>query len=367
MRLNYAVILVLLLSAVALTGCPAEYRYSPTGTLKDANGNPCNYAIQCNIGFPADNYYVMVNTTCPVTVQASDYDRQDMRLYSTTSGWSDWVESLFSDDVTSGTTAADAHISYACSRGVMTTQYGTTGIWAGIPPDGAAVDSVVITATVDDNQTGTETDPRVGSPADAPCTDSVTLRVWEVIITSRTSGNLSPNNDIHPVMYGCFYGGGNLSSNNWGDASACGPEYTVDGFYKNIEFKGSVPAAVPGAMSEYIFYQQIRGTIKRLQRSNGQWVYSFNQLGFVDDNGALYGDKDTRHNGADVDEVFARDCPGQVTGPNNDRDIGLYSEYMRDTEFQTIVKYNDVVASVPYSWDAHIHLVDDGGHWKRLE
>lgn len=313
--------------------------------------------------------YVPVKTLVACTADASDLDRRDTRFW-VNGQWSDWFEEAVQDDVASGDTPADYHIWWSASNGRFAPEYGRRVSWGGLPPDGTAVDTVTITVFADDFQRGNEAVDMLGDPGDPMASASATIKVWEVPVSSHTSGQLSQYNDTWTAFF-CGSGGDKLGKVNHGEPSSCsgpcGP--IVDGFYYNIELQGSVPAEVPGAYLDYKFAQDLRGTTTALRVQDSTWV-TITSVPDRTSDGVLYGDNDTRSpnaSGADRNVVFGRDSPGNATECGNNKWSGQYSELKRDYHFWTWVTYNDTVVSTEYEWDNHQHLKMVGGVWTRLE
>ena len=377
---KYAALVLGLISAL-LSGCPS-YRFYPTGNLTDAQGNPLDYEIQASIILPlsppqAPSYtYTSVNDTLACWVSASDRDRVDSCL--TTDSGQSCVEGWMMDEVISGSTPEDYHVIWDASRGDFQPKYGAHVRWQGIDPDGQAVETVTVTATVDDFQRGDEEGHMIGSPGDAAKSVTSSFKVWEVIITGKRSGQMSQYDDMLPQIFGCSFGGGILGPVNHADPSLCSGTcgMIIDGFYNNIEFKGTIPAAAPGVYTKYEFHQDIQGITTGFKRATQDWEILTDYSTRRPDGGALAGDKDSRSpngaGGTDRDVVFSRDTPGLPVGCSISGWRSEYSQLKRDYHFWTHVRRvlpdeTEIVVSVEYEWDDDQLLeARPDGTWRRV-
>jgi hypothetical protein len=323
-----------------------------------------------------DFSYFPVNTKFNCLANATDLDRVDVRYYippdpenGVTGGWTAWGEGKMSDDVTSGNSAADFHIRWETSQGDVSPLYGRNTTYQGIEPDGSAVDSVAIRAIADDFNRGNEAPEQLGAN-DPQNNAATTIKIWEVVLTSSRGGQWSPNNNTALDVKLCSAGGKILGKVENGATSTC-PSTTcdgaIDGFYDNIEFKGSIPPEVPGAVSGYSFPQLIKGTTKGYNGSS--WITTNEHATFVADGATLPGDS-VSYAGAtsssDANEVFAIDTPGLVTTCNNSGLNPAYSKMERRYDFLTYFTYNGVAVSTQYAWsDSQSIERDSNGKWQR--
>lgn len=365
--------------ACVLTGCP-EYKFAPSGTLKDSQGNPLDYRIYVSmlpLSPPAvTNFsYFPVNTKFNCIANASDLDRVDVRYYvppneenGTPGGWTPWTEGKMSDDVTSGSTASDYHIRWEVSKGEVSPLYGSFTTFQGLEPDGSSVDSVTIKAIADDLNRGNEPPETLGANDPAGTAQSV-VKIWEVTLSLSRGGSWSMNNDTPLFRELCAAGGKKLGKVNNGDASTC--ETTIcdgfiDGFYDNIEFKGSIPPEVPDATNNFGFPQVIRGNTRSFNGST--WQANPNITSFESD-GTLFGDGSSLSVAAgntDVNEVFALDTPGVVTTCSNTGLAANVIEVQRRYEFETWCTFDGKVVSRRLSWSDSQDIVrGPDGKWKR--
>ena len=188
---------------------PSTPVINPTGTATATSGmydNDVEWhagdAIEGTIYTEAgDDPAIPVNHTLGLSVDALDRD-----LFK-----DDGMLSVVYDDVTSGDTAEDYHVSWTASEGKfiqngveVTTAYGTSVTY--LAPDwvaGPNERTVTITATVDDANRGDDTlgfnDPLINV--------RMPVKVNQVTLTKRQEGNVSENND---VVVGPQFGGGKL-------------------------------------------------------------------------------------------------------------------------------------------------------------
>ena len=177
-----------------------------------------------------DDPAVPINHTLGLSVTAWDRDE-----YKEDGYWRDYW-----DDVTSGDTASDHHVSWSASNGKfiqnnveVDTAYGTGATY--LAPDyaeGQLERTVTITATVDDFNRGAD----VEGFNDNALQLQEGVKVWQIKVTVKQNGDISPRYDGADIPDG--YGGGRLG---W-----IVPNTPLDatGYHGATEVMGTVP--IPG-------------------------------------------------------------------------------------------------------------------------
>jgi hypothetical protein len=339
---------------------------------KDGNESP----IEVDITSPADAdktgnpaaHYVPINHTLDLECEAEDIDSYCKPVSKGGDGiWYD-----YSDDVTSGTTIADAHMWWYISSGdgefiyesgppIVNHKYGTTGTYTA--PDYSAgndLRDVTLGVIATDMQLGGDT---LGAD-DLAENDTIAVKVWQVTVTASQAGTMSGNNDVAKSY---SYGDPKLGMVTPGEVTdpVGHPTTQVIGYFGNTEMKGTIPAG-PGVTATYVWKNQKTGYSK--YEDGGGWhdITNYGTTWYDDNPGTSFQDQDSTHGGTDVREVFMMDGPGFLANTTNDSHIAApdsWTKYDHQKSFRSHVTYGGKRVSNLVTWDVKFKLKVVGGKW----
>lgn len=299
--------------------------------------------ISVSITAPADNTYVPINHTQSLTATASDTD-----CYRVGTTWYD-----YSDDVTSGNSPTDYHMSWTASTGSFTDTYGTSATYQA--PDYSAgnnVRDVTVSAHADDINRGADT-YGYGETAQQ---HNVTLKVWQVTVTASQAGTKSGNDDADNLPAYC---GG--TTHGW---IIHGTPAGSKGYYGNTEIMGSIPEG-PDVTTGYTWSSYYKGVVK--YKSDETWHDLMNHDDWTPDGPYDYYDLDSRHpnaTGTDVRQIFMQDAPGFKTEAGNDYGIGKgWTDLSWQFDYKSEAKYGFICISNEILWEVKYVLDVVAGKW----
>ena len=277
---------------------------------RDAEEWRAGEAITITFNFPAAGAYVSVNgnVLCGATVE----DKDEFRIGS------DWFTAY--DDVTSGNTAQNHHITWEATEGTFPNPYGTPRSYYAPTYDGEAPDvrQDTITCSADDHGAPDYYDDASLGVA------TRTINLWQVRIEKRQSGQISPYNDMEGdsgeepyVQNKPAKGGSTLGWVEWHNPVDC------IWYSGNTELKGPIPQAVPN-VDGFMWLQWITGEATKQKPGEEPKYIAGHHEHYPDFPPSSWQDGDSRHPnlGTDVNEVFMYDNPGFNGGPQNNNQIG---------------------------------------------
>lgn len=354
------------LTASTVAFCSTAYAADPPGPSsdgyewrtgdKDGNSAP----IEVNIWHPSDAeksgnppaHYTPINQIVDMFASASDTD--SYCLPADEGGDGIWYN--YSDDVRSGFSAADHHLLWTISSGggefVDSNRYGFLASYRA--PDyshGNNLRTVRVKVEADDYQRAGD---NLGDPNDSGKDDSIELKIWQVTVSFRQSGTNSPNNNVQAPIH---TGGANLG---W---VTPGTPPGNTGYNGNTEIKGTIPAG-PGVVTGYYWVNEKKGFTRR-KVNGGDWVNVLGSTVWTGDSPHhLFQDRDSRHGGVDVREIFMVDSPGFEAGASNDFGIDQgWTDVERDMNFRAHVKLGDTRISNKQVWPVKMVLEVANGKW----
>jgi len=261
--------------------------------------------------------------------------------------------------VTSGNSVDTYHMWWTAIAGTFTDMYSPTAIWKA--PDyspGSGISNIAVTAHANDYNRGTDT----SGYDDTGRKDWITLRVWQVTVTSSQSGTTSSNYDGPATP--ASYGGSNLG---W---VVPGTPAGATSYHGNTELSGSIPSGVP-YRNDYRWYNYMKGYYRHKVQGSSSWVYGWNYSDWIPDFDPSYywTDRDPKHpngTGPNVGAIFAMDAPGFLAGSTNDNKIAAPDNW-RDLEFDMDYRANVSLDGIPVSnycyWGVDFVLTESNGHW----
>ena len=356
--LGLACVSVLITSAVLLAGDPPEG--ADWGDLGP---------ITVTIELPPANSYIPINHSIALVATATDMDCWRANEED------DWHP--YDDDVTSGTTKEDHHMWWTASDGRIPEMY-SYGITATYKAPGYSiirqllgegVSDVTVTAhAVDFNRGAGEKnkDPTTGFP-DEPGAASITLKVWQVMLSRQQRGIASTN--YSGTTFPASHGGTQLG---W---VIPGKPPGAEGYYGNTQIAGFIPEG-PRVLDGYQWYQEVDGLAKYWP-TDGPWAPLLEKKkGYIDFDHATpelepneFADSDVQDkDGKDVYQIFSLDAPGWKAGANNNKNIAdlNWEEFDYDFAFKTYVQLYKVKAPVSNAiyWKVKFTLKAVDGEWQ---
>jgi len=245
---------------------------------------------------------------CGATVE----DKDEFRIGS------DWFTAY--DDVTSGNTAQNHHITWDATEGTFPNPFGTPRSYHAptYDPGAPGIRQVTITCSADDHGAPNYWDDQALGVA------TRTINVWQVTIVKEQSDEISQNNDMEGasgeepyVQNKPAMGGATLGWVEWHNPADC------IWYMGNTELKGPIPTAVPRV--DGFLWKQEKSGWTMCKSPGGIWDYVEQPFSGIDDSpSAEWQDCDSRHpniGGADVNEVFMYDGPGFCGGEGNNNHI----------------------------------------------